>query len=385
MLKVNSTIIAMVKTNKTGNKCVNVDVTKDGHVYHVFRCLVTITLTQHSSTIYLQQAIIDYKKAHPEYEHAVNFKVINNLVQPNVITGNLAGMTVEFLNGITGQVEANTQSGVALTISSRLKITNNGWIRGGGGHGAHGGAGGNSSARSMMLPMELTKNDWIGITKVVTVPPANGTELTFSTLSDVTLGGFTGFRLPKNFRYKDNGSTITLLACGKSQLFSLASPTHTLCGYRFTFYLSIGLAHVKLVGAYKLTSLKLFSRIIAGYANNSTHGVGGVGGYGQYYGHPAATGVPTWTHKAGGRNVISVASEKYYGWRSGYGGRGGTGGAWGHAGGGGSAGAGAEGGHGNKGHPQLGNQGKSGDAVQGARFTKDTGSTFGNVNGHVIQ
>ncbi len=63
--------------------------------------------------------------------------VINNHIQPKIISGNLGGLTVELVNN--GEIQGNSEGANALEVTSSMKLTNNGWIRGAGGHGGNGG------------------------------------------------------------------------------------------------------------------------------------------------------------------------------------------------------------------------------------------------------
>ena len=147
-IRINGKTVTMVHTNKTGSKCVDVDVVKNGHRVRVFTCLVTITLGQYTKPFYLSSIIAAYKKAHPQYAHATNFKIINNLYQPQLSTGTLTGMNVEFYNGVHGIITGVSNSGTGMVLTSPMKINNHGSIRGAGGRGGTGGTGGASGALS---------------------------------------------------------------------------------------------------------------------------------------------------------------------------------------------------------------------------------------------
>ncbi len=69
--------------------------------------------------------------------------VINNHTQPKIVTGNLSGLTVEFINN--GEIQGNYAGANALEVTSSMKLTNNGWIRGAGGNGGRGGTNNNYS------------------------------------------------------------------------------------------------------------------------------------------------------------------------------------------------------------------------------------------------
>ncbi len=73
-------------------------------------------------------------------QNAVAVTVTNNFIQPKIITGDLYGMDILFVNN--GEIQGNDNSGTALELSSKLRLVNNGWIRGAGGRGGSGGSGG---------------------------------------------------------------------------------------------------------------------------------------------------------------------------------------------------------------------------------------------------
>ena len=67
-------------------------------------------------------------------------KVINNLTQPSMNSGNLSGLSVELVNN--GEIQGTSSGSYAMGVTSAMKLTNNGWIRGAGGNGGVGGNGG---------------------------------------------------------------------------------------------------------------------------------------------------------------------------------------------------------------------------------------------------
>ena len=65
--------------------------------------------------------------------------VTNDIVQPSMKTGDLSGLTVTLINN--GEIQGNTEGMWAMTLQSEIKLVNNGYIRGAGGHGGDGGTG----------------------------------------------------------------------------------------------------------------------------------------------------------------------------------------------------------------------------------------------------
>jgi hypothetical protein len=75
-----------------------------------------------------------------------SISIINNFIQPKIITGDLTGLEVELINN--GEILGNASGADALVISSNIIVTNNGWIKGAGGAGGAGGDGTTSSRLS---------------------------------------------------------------------------------------------------------------------------------------------------------------------------------------------------------------------------------------------
>ena len=66
-----------------------------------------------------------------------NIKIINNFIQPQIITGVLTGLNIEFENN--SEIQGNTEGSAGLILTSDILLINNGWIRGAGGGGGLGG------------------------------------------------------------------------------------------------------------------------------------------------------------------------------------------------------------------------------------------------------
>jgi len=68
--------------------------------------------------------------------------VMNDHVQPTLMSGDLSGLTVTLLNEHKGQILGDVEGASALIVTSPMKLTNLGKIYGAGGHGGTGGLGG---------------------------------------------------------------------------------------------------------------------------------------------------------------------------------------------------------------------------------------------------
>ena len=67
-------------------------------------------------------------------------RLINNLTQPSLHSGDFGTKSVELINN--GEIQGGQPSWGAFFVESAMKLTNNGWIRGAGGNGGVGGVGG---------------------------------------------------------------------------------------------------------------------------------------------------------------------------------------------------------------------------------------------------
>lgn len=105
------------------------------HVYcddvHVYTRGVSLVLPQFNDTFVLADFI---KANNPKRRTRVT--VTNNLTQPTMKTGNLAGLDVTFINN--GSIIGTESGSDALVLSSKIKLINNGYIRAAGGRGGNG-------------------------------------------------------------------------------------------------------------------------------------------------------------------------------------------------------------------------------------------------------
>ena len=100
----------------------------------VWRNITDVTLPQFTTTTDLAVWL------EANYPGATPVRITNNLTQPSLNSGNFGSKVVELINN--GEIRGLNPSSWALTVSSTMKLTNNGWIRGAGGNGGHGGLGG---------------------------------------------------------------------------------------------------------------------------------------------------------------------------------------------------------------------------------------------------
>ncbi len=93
-----------------------------------------------ATTINLQN-FINSNNPHGRY---CKVEITNTHIQPHMTTGNLGSFThVKFTNTSSGQIQGTSSIKDALTLTSKIQLDNQGWIRGAGGTG---GRGGNSGA-----------------------------------------------------------------------------------------------------------------------------------------------------------------------------------------------------------------------------------------------
>ena len=108
----------------------------NGHVF--FRREIELELPQFTTEINLQEFI--EQNAQP---NIFAYTIVNNLVQPRIVTGDLSGLSVTLINN--GEIQGIDANRTALEVTSPLMLINNGVIRGGGGDGGAGGKGGNDT------------------------------------------------------------------------------------------------------------------------------------------------------------------------------------------------------------------------------------------------
>ena len=350
----------MVHTNKTGSKCVDIDVVQAGKRTRVFTCLVSFNLPQQSKPFYLSTIIAAYKKAHPQFAQATNFKITNSYYQPQFNSGSLAGLNVEFVNTSGGTIAGVSNSGTAMLIQSKMKLTNLGWIRGAGGRGGYGGTGGTSALKHN----KVVDKSW----PATVVPALGGSKNGWSTHR---MGGKgTKFYIITPCGNRINSTSFAIAdkhwsqyrssGCGGSRV----RINHVVGGF-IPMPIPIGV-HIDGGATYKTLT-------VAGHGG----GAGGAGGAGIWWKHNAGGGV------GGVGGGINAGGN-----RGGTGGHGGAGGSWGAAGsrgerghaGGGTTAKGAYG-------PLTGSHAASGagKAITGAVHLQGTGSNTGHHSGIIVQ
>ncbi len=99
----------------------------------VWQRMLTINLAQQNKTFNLRGYINSNNPTNTK-----QITVVNDKNQPSMESGNLAGLDVVFINTIHGKIDGTSPGHVALHITSKMKLLNNGFIRGAGGNGKAG-------------------------------------------------------------------------------------------------------------------------------------------------------------------------------------------------------------------------------------------------------
>jgi len=107
----------------------------------VYKRMLEFDLPQQHKTFDLRPIIDKMNKY-----GATVIKVTNKLKQPSMHTGSFSGLQVIFVN--EGELLGTTPGESALTLTSTMKLINNGHIRGAGGNGGRGGRGGSGRGGS---------------------------------------------------------------------------------------------------------------------------------------------------------------------------------------------------------------------------------------------
>jgi hypothetical protein len=103
-----------------------------------WRNIVDVTVPQQAGLWILRDIIADAVDS-----GATNIRVTDDLIQPAMESGDLTGLVVELVNN--GEIQASQSSGNAMNVTTQFKLTNNGWIKGGGGVGGAGANGANGA------------------------------------------------------------------------------------------------------------------------------------------------------------------------------------------------------------------------------------------------
>ena len=114
----------------------------------VWQRMIELTLPQFTKTFNLATWI---KANNPRKVEQVT--VTNHKIQPTMVSGNLSGLDVTLINN--GEFQGTGVGSTAVSLSSPIRLINNGWIRGSGGNGRAGsngragGQGGTSGAKAI--------------------------------------------------------------------------------------------------------------------------------------------------------------------------------------------------------------------------------------------
>lgn len=330
---------------------------------HSYTSILHLTLTQHTSLINLRSFI---NARNPNNRTRVI--VTNTLTQPRLTTGNLSGLTVELINNGEFQGEAAGRNGMEIT--SALKLTNNGWIRGAGGNGGKGGTAGRGA----------TGAKGANSTKSVTIQKAQTETRAYNWPTNGYRSGRanTATNMCDIMRWDGKqgvhcAGRVSSIP-GLSGVFTLAMP--------YVSDITVGGQYAGAYGNFRIkrtwTGPFTTTTPITGGAGGrgGAGGAGGNGGVGQWFRHNKTNGAGGHGGAAGaaGRGSSPAGGNAGRRGATGYtGGKGGNGGTWATAGS-----RGATGSHGSAGAGGSG----AGKAITGwARVV--TGSKRGNVSGAV--
>ncbi len=408
-----------------GTTCYHVD---DYHQVYangvlVFDDTLHLTLPASGTTVNLE-TFVKANNPHNRHRKAV---ITNSGTRGPVITGNLASAgfeEVELINN--GEIQANVQSGDALTLTSNLKLKNNGWIRGAGGIGGKGGNGGNGGNGGKGGKGGKGKDTSGSSTATQTKGDVACFGSAFFFAPGATIAGQAGsgalvVRWDGHEYYQIGDSNGPFGLPGISGTFTRGSYITTMtCGYQNgSFATSVH----QIIRTYSVSSSFTGGAGGAGGSVKTNKGygkAGGAGGRGRYYGYSnlggtggtygsygtsGNTGSNGSASSPSGGNSGGKGGTAGTGGRGGRGGTGGTGGTWGANGNYGNTGAtgstgskgstGARGGgsgdYGSAGSNGYGGSGGSGGSAGGAagksiRGTSKliSGSSWGNRSGSTV-
>lgn len=355
----------------------------DGVSNHVIgNTKLLIDLVQYNSTINLNSVIAPHFNGHRIVE------ITNSKTQPSIVSGDVSTLDVTFTN--TGEIQGTSASSDAITLTSDVKIINNGWIRGAGGSGGNGGNGGRGGTGG------------IG---------GRGRNDTYLKNTIQYQGGCSG-NLSAWFDH-DGSNTINLWWNGTRKDYNTTSTGPlTIPGYTGVFYRDVYVERTYCnvwSNTYKVKRVETLPRYggtggIGGVGGNG--GVRGIGGNAQSFSSSKTFGTSGQPGTGGAVGHFGNPSSPPGGFTGAQGGTGGTGGPGGTGGAGGVwgtiGGAGGNGGTGQTGNPGHTGSGSSGTAgysgqsgsfgtagtnagaaINGSAFLSP-GSIAGSVSGNIV-
>ncbi len=287
----------------------------DGHF--VYDCAAYLYLPASGPTVNLR-TFIDAAGIDTRY-HRIT--IYNEGTRGKVITGDLSGYTpgeIHLINN--GEIQANAAAGNALELTTKLKLTNNGFIRGGGGQG---GNGGNGSSYSRTVSVWGDPRGY------------NSKDCT-STVADPGQSHMRGWNSTTSAPFAKQAfwSDKTCTKVGIPYNIPSQTPVWGDQGMCFTDW--FGFIH-RPVGGHVNNRKIALDGVIDGGTNSITGTTGGNGGVGVYYGHAAELGSTGTTGTvSGANNGFNDSNGKNYtpyGASTNQGGTGGAGGYWGSTGG----------------------------------------------------
>ena len=346
----------------------------------VYKRVLEFELDQYSSVFHLRN-VIDSKNS----LGADVIIVTNNKVQPSMTTGDLSGLNVTFINN--GEIRGTNPGNTALRLTTVMKLTNNGWIRGAGGNGGNGGHGGKGATGAKSANKSVTYTS-----STVSWPAAprtsdrkkdgswhdeqkHGWRMYGVVNSYMKIVGPCGAVINWGGKWGDGNSS----ACGSTVYIrndNVSGGSARRVGYGFS------------AGSATTSSTYTILGHVGGAGGAG--GSGGASGRGQSYNYTRTSG-SVGSNGAGGStggiNSATLGGKLYYGNRGGTGytggkgGTGGTGGTWGNSGS-----RGATGGRG-YGYGTYGVGGSAGQAagksIQGTNHLA-SGSKIGSISGALL-
>ena len=132
--------------------CVKVDVVKGGVRKRVFDCTKVFILPKQTKPFVLRTLIDKWRAAN--HITVTHITVSNSEYQPRMVTNDMKGLHVTFVNELAGTICGEVPGADAIVISKNtgggtFKLINHGWIFGAGGNGGKGGRGGTGAPKTI--------------------------------------------------------------------------------------------------------------------------------------------------------------------------------------------------------------------------------------------